>query len=329
MPSRGKYNIRPSGENLSRRQRPRLRPCSSSHRHQANENCPSLSRKIEVANLLSMHGDVMLRPGFKNKFASEFQGVPLAKSLQSQCLLGSTSVWWRRQWHPTPVLLPGKPHGRRTLVGCSPWGREESDTTERLPFHFSLSCIGEGNGNPLQCSCLENPRDGGAWWASIYGVAQSQTRLKWLSSSSSSSVWTEATFFSGSLQTMTKVVYWISGFLYCIEIPTLHTETASGFPHSLRLFLPNPSSIYISFSQVSDLDHGLKDLLAYSFSLSSLSGTSGKESTYHVGNTGEQEMPFDPWVRKISWREKWWPTPVFSWGKSHGQKNLAVSKSQT
>ena len=74
-----------------------------------------------------------------------------------------------------------------SVVGCSPWGREESDTTERLHFHFSLSCIGEGNGNPLQCSCLENPRDGGAWWAAISGVTQSRTRLKWLSSSSSSS----------------------------------------------------------------------------------------------------------------------------------------------
>ena len=63
---------------------------------------------------------------------------------------------------PTPVLLPGKSHGQRSLAGCSPWGREESDTTERLHFHFSLSCIGEGNDNPLQCSCLENPRDGGA-----------------------------------------------------------------------------------------------------------------------------------------------------------------------
>ena len=93
---------------------------------------------------------------------------------------------WRRQWQPTPVLLPGKSHGWRSLVGCSPWGCEESDTTERLHFHFSLSCIGEGNGNPLQCSCLENPRDGGAWWAAIYGVAQSWTRLKRLRSSSSS-----------------------------------------------------------------------------------------------------------------------------------------------
>ena len=90
----------------------------------------------------------------------------------------------RRQWHPTPVLLPGKSHGRRSLVGCNPWGREELDTTEQLHFHFSLSCIGEGNGNPLQCSCLENPRDGGAWRTAVYGVAQSQTRLKRLSSSS-------------------------------------------------------------------------------------------------------------------------------------------------
>ena len=93
----------------------------------------------------------------------------------------------RRQWHPTPVLLPGKSHGQRSLVGCSPPGSEESDTTERLHFHFSLLCIGEGNGNPLQCSCLENPRDEGAWWAAVFGVAQSQTRLKRLSSSSSSS----------------------------------------------------------------------------------------------------------------------------------------------
>ena len=78
-----------------------------------------------------------------------------------------------------------KPVGRRSLVGCSPWGRLELDTTEQLHSHFSLSCIGEGNGNPLQCSCLENPRDGGAWWAAVYGVAQSRARLKRLSSSSS------------------------------------------------------------------------------------------------------------------------------------------------
>ena len=100
-----------------------------------------------------------------------------------------SSVVQRRQWHPAPVLLPGNSHGRRSLVGCSPWGSEESYTTERLHFHFSLSCIGEGNGNPLQCCCLENPRDGGAWWAAILGVTQSRTRLKGLSSSSSVVLW--------------------------------------------------------------------------------------------------------------------------------------------
>ena len=96
-----------------------------------------------------------------------------------------SSAYRRGQWHPTPVLLPGKSHGWSSLVGCSPWGREESDMTERLHFHFSLPCIGEGNGKPLQCSCLENPRNGGACWAAIYGVAQSRTRLKRLSSSRS------------------------------------------------------------------------------------------------------------------------------------------------
>ena len=101
-----------------------------------------------------------------------------------------TTIWcysWRGKWQPTPVLLRRKSHGRRSLVGCSPWDRKESDTTEQLRFHFSLSCIGEGNGNPLQCSCLENPRDGEAWWATVYGVTQSRTWLKRLSSSSSSS----------------------------------------------------------------------------------------------------------------------------------------------
>ena len=106
--------------------------------------------------------------------------------ISSLYILLSLVSYWRRQWHPTPVLLPGKSHGQRSLVGCSPWGHEESDPTERLHFHFSLSCIGEGNGNPLQCSCLENPRDRAAWWAAVYGVAQSQTWLKRLSRSSSS-----------------------------------------------------------------------------------------------------------------------------------------------
>ena len=93
-------------------------------------------------------------------------------------------MFWRRQWQPTPVLLPGKSHGQRSLVGCSPWGRQEWETTGQLHLHFSVSCIGGGNGNPLQCSCLENPRDGEARWAAVYGVTQSQTRLKRVSSSS-------------------------------------------------------------------------------------------------------------------------------------------------
>ena len=102
-------------------------------------------------------------------------------------LLFSQEFMGRRQWHPTSVLLSGKPHGRRNLVGCSPWGRWESDTTEQLHFQLSLSCTGEGHGNPLQCSCLENPRDGGAWWAAGYGraywshlVAAAAVILVWL-----------------------------------------------------------------------------------------------------------------------------------------------------
>ena len=96
---------------------------------------------------------------------------------------GLKEIFRRRWWKPTPVLLPGKSHGRRSLVGCSPWGCEESDTY--WATSLSLLCLGEGNGNPLQCSCLENPRDRGAWWAAVYGVAQSQTWQKRLSSSSS------------------------------------------------------------------------------------------------------------------------------------------------
>ena len=124
---------------------------------------------------------------------------PLGLTVWSPCcprdsqVLSSTTIWknqffsaqhflWPNSY---PVLLPRKSHGWRNLVGYSPWGRYESDVTERLQFHFSLSHNGEGNGNLLQCSCLENPRDGRAWWAAAYGVAQSRTRLKRLSSSNS------------------------------------------------------------------------------------------------------------------------------------------------
>ena len=133
------------------------------------------------------------------------------------------------QWHPTPVLLPGKSHGQRSLVGCSPWGREESDTTERLHFPFSLSCIGEGNGNPLQCSCLENPRDSGAWWAAICGVAQSQTRLKQLSSSSSKKLVKVA---QSCLTLCNPMDYTVHGIL--------QAEYWSGYPFPSPGALPNP-----------------------------------------------------------------------------------------
>ena len=133
----------------------------------AAQLCPSLLRagRAAVPDSWRPHD---LQPGDGTRFNPWVRKIPR-----------------RRQWHATPVLLPGKSHGWRSLVGCSPWGHTESDTTEQLHFHFSLSRIGGGNGNPLQCSCLENPRDRGAWWAAIYGVAQSWTRLKQLSSSSS------------------------------------------------------------------------------------------------------------------------------------------------
>ena len=145
--------------------------------------------RTEAGQLTNEWADGDLRPWqhmpLVKTFSSRLKWAPATTRICSSNLSGRRAMGWRRQWHPTPVLLPGKSHGWRSLEGCSPWGCWRSDTTERLHFHFSLSCIGEGNGNPLQCSCLENPRNGGAWWAAIYGVAQGRTRLKWLSSSSS------------------------------------------------------------------------------------------------------------------------------------------------
>ena len=122
------------------------------------------------------------------------QPVPTAFSMAFKASYKMLSPY--PQWHPIPVLLPRKSHRQRSLVDCSPWGRWGLDVTERLPFHFSLSCVGEGSGNPLQCSCLENPRDGGAWWAAVYGVAQSRTWLKWLSSPIPKNFSTVTTFIS-------------------------------------------------------------------------------------------------------------------------------------
>ena len=146
-----------------------------------------------LIQLASSYITIVISANFKShilgNFCCSFKKMKLFLKLHWTLLLLSnylpSFIHKRRQWQPTPLLLPAKSHGWRSLVGCSPWGREELDRTERLRFHFSLSCLGKGNGNPLQCSCLENLRDSGARWAAICGVAQSQTRLKWLSSSSS------------------------------------------------------------------------------------------------------------------------------------------------
>ena len=148
----------------------------------------------------------------------------------------------RRQWHPTPVLLPGKLPW--SLEGCSPWGRWGSDTTERLYFHFSFSCIGEGNGNPLQCSCLENPRDSGAWWAAVYGVAQSQTRLKRLSSSSRCT--------SSPISLPSHTLFLWSTLFFCLLFSTLLSCYSPGICYSSsrsqwRFTFSRKSSLTISW----------------------------------------------------------------------------------
>ena len=149
------------------------------------------------------------------------------------------SISQRRQWQATPVLLPRKSHGQRSLVGCSPWGRYESDATERLHFHFSLSRIGEGNGNPRQCSCLENPRDEGAWWAAVYGVSQSWTRLKRLSSSSSSRSISKCDFQT-TCNNITWKTFWNTSFLgpaltLWTTVPWDQNWASDDFLHTLSL----------------------------------------------------------------------------------------------
>ena len=176
----------------------------------------------------------------------------------------TSTIWRRRQWHPTPVLLPGKSHGQRNLVGCSPWGREESDKTERLHVHFSLSCIGEGNGNPLQCSCLENPRDRGIWWASVYGVAQSRARLKRLSSSSSSSstIWEAPILLVITISTiqcnqLQSHCYTLGAQTSHLTIESLHSFINLYFCHPtvlaiIFLFSISMSSTYFQILHIND-----------------------------------------------------------------------------
>ena len=122
---------------------------------------------------------------------------------------------------PHSSTLPGKSHGWRSLVGCSPWGHKESDRTERLHFRFSLSCIGEGNGNPLQCSCLESPRDGGAWWAAVHGVAQSRTRLKRLNNNNNNNYRKVVSF---TMKIKTRLYKW-----YYLRLHVWHMAHGGGW----------------------------------------------------------------------------------------------------
>ena len=146
------------------------------------ENCINLSYVELVYNIFQVYSILLLLCIF----------IVLILRLQIKILIYLKDNCQRRQWQLTPVLLPGKSHWRKSLVGCSPWGLKKLDTTEWLHFHFSLSCIGEGNGNPLQCSCLENPRQDGILAGSttvepgglLSMGSHSQTRLKRLSSSS-------------------------------------------------------------------------------------------------------------------------------------------------
>ena len=142
----------------------------------------------------------------------------------------SSTLAWKIPW----TKEPGRLQSMGLLRVRHDWG---SDTTERLHFHFSLSCIGEGNGNPLQCSRLENPRDGGAWWAAVYGVAQSWTRLKWLSSSSRVS---GGPYLSPTPPTTQKpkreFVAWLLQLLGAASTPWLVAASGQSLPHSHSAF---------------------------------------------------------------------------------------------
>ena len=154
----------------------------------------AIQHKSAIITHISSPSWASLLPGPPtSKFISEHQaGVPVLYNFSPVICYTHGSVYMEKAMAPHSSTLawkipwteePGGLHsmGLRWDMSC-----DELDMTERLHFHFSLSCIGEGNRNPLQCSCLENPRDGGAWWAAVYGVARSRTRLKRLSSSSSS-----------------------------------------------------------------------------------------------------------------------------------------------
>ena len=160
----------------------------------------SQTSKYEVRLFLTIFGE----PSYTEQFLTSFMYLSFYYWVMSSLYILDTSlsdIWFavisshsvaclssEKATAPHSSTLAWKIPWMEEPCGLQSWDHEDSDTTEQLHFHFSLSFIGEGNGNPLQCSCLENPRDGGAWWAAIYGVAQSRTRLKRLSSSSSFSI---------------------------------------------------------------------------------------------------------------------------------------------
>ena len=122
--------------------------------------------------------------------------------------------------------------------------------TERVHFHFSLSCIGEGNGNPLQCPCLENPRDGGAWWATVYGVAKSRTRLKRLSSSSSSIMLLSVCMYKYLFEYLLSVLwdlYQGEKLLYCILCLTYWGTAKLCSTAAATFYIPATSGLRFQF----------------------------------------------------------------------------------
>ena len=131
----------------------------------------------------AIHGVTMSRTQLSDwteLVAQMVKNLPAMQETQVWSLNQEDSLEKRMATHSSILAweIPEDWNRQRSLAGYRSWAPKESDMTERLHFHFSLSCIGEGNGNPLQCSCLENPWDGGAWWAAIHGVSQSWTRLK-------------------------------------------------------------------------------------------------------------------------------------------------------
>ena len=156
-----------------------------SHPYMTTGKTTALTRQTFVGRVMSLLFNMLSRLVLASLVAQMVKHLPTMQetwvqslgqedALEKEMATHSSILAWKIPWAEEP--------GRLQSMGSLRVGH----TTERLHFHFSLSCIGEGNGNPLQCSCLENPRDGRAWWAAVYGVAQSRTRLKRLSSSSSS-----------------------------------------------------------------------------------------------------------------------------------------------